>query len=92
MKKVFFILAIASLFVFSGCTKNQRAKQWGGEATYDLPKGKKLIVVTWKDDNMWYLMRDARSGEKSETYQFVEESSFGLMEGTIILKEHIGRK
>jgi len=36
---------------------------------------------------MWYLVRDAKPGEKPETYHFFEESSFGMFEGQITLKE-----
>lgn len=88
MKKligVFAALLVAATF-FS-CTQNQRAKAWGGEADYDLECGQKLIEVTWKGDQMWMLTRPMREDESAETYSFVEESSFGLMEGTVTIKE-----
>jgi hypothetical protein len=80
-----FLTILISMSV--SCTQNQRAKNFGGTAKYDLPKGKKLLVVTWKGDDMWYLVRDAKEGETPETYQFYESSSWGLMNGKIILKE-----
>jgi len=72
----------------ASCTENQKAKSWGGKATIDLPAGKKLINATWKDDNLWYLTREMRAGETAEEYVFSEESSFGIMEGTYIIREH----
>jgi hypothetical protein len=85
MKKlaVLFILII----VFTSCTQNQRAKNFGGKASIVLPAGKKLINTTWKNDNLWYLVRDRRPEEKIEEYEFYEESSFGILEGTYIIKE-----
>lgn len=80
------MVLVSSLF-FVSCTQNQRAKQLGGTATYELPKGKKLITVTWKKGDLWYLTRDMREGEKPETYEFQEESNFGIMEGKVIVKE-----
>lgn len=69
------------------CTQNQRAKNFGGNATYSLPQGQKLIMVTWKEDNLWYLSRPMKEGESAETYTLQEESSFGMMNGTVTIKE-----
>lgn len=82
-------IAIACLVVMltSGCTEQQRAKNWGGTATIELPEGKKLVMVTWKNDEIWFLTRDMRAGDLVETYEFSENSSWGFMEGTVIIKE-----
>ncbi len=85
MKKLFFILF--AFLMITSCTQNQKAKSFGGKAEYDLPKGTKLIDITWKGEDMWYLVRPMREGESPETYQFKEQSSFGVLEGTVILKE-----
>ena len=89
MKKLLLVVLLA-IFIASccsSCTENQRAKQWGGTAKIDLPAGKKLVVVTWKDSDLWYLTRDMRADEKAESYHFSEESSWGAFEGTYIIKE-----
>ena len=70
------------------CTEQQRAKSWGGATTMDLPPGKKLVNVTWKQENFWYLTRSMRADEEAETYTFQESSAFGVMEGTVTIKEH----
>ena len=80
------ILAIV-LSTTAACTQQQRAKNFGGTATVDLPKGQKLVVATWKRNSLWTLTRDIRSDEKPESYTFQESSSFGIMEGKVIFRE-----
>jgi hypothetical protein len=87
MKKVFFILGIVSLFGMSSCTENSRVKNWGGEGTLTLPKGQKLVNVTWKESQIWYLTRSMKETDSAEVYTFHEESSYGMMEGTYKIVE-----
>jgi len=55
-----------------------------------LPENTKLINATWKEgDSIWYLTRPSKTGDISETYNFNESSSFGMMEGKVIIVEHI---
>ncbi len=61
-----------------GCTENSRAKSFGGTATLNLPPNQKLVVVTWKDDDLWYLTRPMKDNETPETYAFQEKSSWGF--------------
>jgi uncharacterized lipoprotein YehR (DUF1307 family) len=88
MKKVFLIISLVLVVMLSSCTKNSRAKNFGGTMKIDLPIGKKLITVTWKNDDMWYLTRTMRNDETPETYEFKENSNLGIMEGTVIFIEH----
>ena len=85
MKKLILLLSI-SLSLFS-CTENSRVKNFGGEGTFNLPKGQKLVNVTWKETQLWYLTRPMHSNETAETYQFQEESSWGVIQGTFIIVE-----
>jgi hypothetical protein len=80
MKKLVILAAI--LFSFTACTENSRVKNFGGEGTINLPKGRKLVNVTWKETQIWYLTRPMDSSDVAQTYQFHEESSYGVMEGT----------
>ncbi|OGH86992.1 MAG: hypothetical protein A2301_01655 [Candidatus Magasanikbacteria bacterium RIFOXYB2_FULL_40_13] len=80
------VLGIFCLMLCS-CTANCRAKNFGGKMAIDLPCDQKLFDVTWKEDNLWYAMRPMADDEKPETYRFVEESSLGAMEGTVIFHE-----
>lgn len=87
MKKLVVLFFLIAALVFTSCTQNQKAKSFGGKATITLPAGKKLVVATWKDDNLWYLTRDMQPGDKAVEYEFCEESSFGIWNGTYIIKE-----
>jgi hypothetical protein len=53
-----------------------------GTGTINLPKGRKLINITWKENEVWYLTRPMTESDSVETYQFTEESSWGTIEGT----------
>ena len=85
MKKLF-ILAIAAI-TFTSCTENQRAKNFGGTANVNLEPNRKLVTVTWKEDQIWYLTRPMNGLDSAETYTFKESSSFGIMEGEVVIKE-----
>lgn len=78
---------ILGLLLFCGCTAQSRAKNFGGKDTKDLPKNQKLVNVTWKETDMWILTRPMRSDEVPETYTFKCNSSFGILEGEITIKE-----
>ena len=80
-------LVLIWLALITGCTENQRARQFGGTTTVNLPAKQKLVNATWKQDSMWYLVRPMRSNETAEVYEFQENSSFGLIEGKVIFKE-----
>jgi hypothetical protein len=85
MKKVFLSLVLGMSLL--SCTENSRVKNWGGDGTIKLPKGKKLVNVTWKETEVWYLTREMDSNDVVETYQFHEESSYGVIEGTYTIIE-----
>jgi len=87
MKKVRAILTIFCMIIMIGCTAQQRAKKYGGSSTIELPAGKKLVIATWKEDNLWLLYRDRKSSETTDTYSFKESSSWGVFEGVIVIKE-----
>lgn len=87
MKHLLIILAMFTIGYLSGCTENNKAKEWGGTAEIKLPAGEKLVTATWKDDDLWYLTRPMLPGDSAVTYTFKEKSSFGMMEGTYIIHE-----
>lgn len=87
MKNLVILFSLIIALTFSACTENQRAKSFGGKAVIELPKGKKLINATWKDDNLWYLTRNMNKNDIPEEYIFSEKSSFGMMEGVYVIKE-----
>ena len=88
----FLAVVFTSILLVTGCTDNNRAKNFGGTMTLDLDPGRKLVEVTWKDNQMWVLTRPMRPGEQPETYTFKEKSSYGVWEGTVILNERAAGK
>ena len=89
MKKKLLSIALAAglLSTLFSCTENLRARQFGGTMTVDLPKGEKLLMVTWKEDNLFYLTEPMDSVYTPKTKTFKEKSSFSIMEATIIFRE-----
>ncbi len=97
MKRTIIIIVLAFLAIvechllaitlLTSCTQNQRVKKWGGTGNINLPKGTKLVNVTWKNDQLWYLTRPMTESDITETYNFQEESSWGIIEGTYIIIE-----
>ena len=81
------ILTIVAALLLLSCTENSRVKNFGGNGTINLPRGKKLVNITWKETQIWYLTRDMDSNDVAETYTFHEESSFGVLEGTYTIIE-----
>jgi hypothetical protein len=84
MKKLIALtLVVVTLF---SCTANERARNYGGMEHITLDKGERLVNVTWKqDDNLWVLTK--QDSTKPSTYSFKEKSSFGVLEGEVIITE-----
>jgi len=80
MKKLF-VIAIAALSLAS-CTDNERARRFGGTEEVKLKPNEVVLNVTWKENEMWICTKDTVSG----VVYFREKSSWGVMEGTVILK------
>lgn len=68
---------------------NPIARQFGGTVTINLENNRKLVNVSWKkDDSLWILTRKMRKDEEAETYEYKEDSTFGVIEGTVVVIEH----
>jgi hypothetical protein len=80
MKKIIIIVLLT--LTISSCTKNKRARSFGGTEEISLKSHEKLINVTWKESNMWVLTKDTTTNIS----YFRENSSFGIWEGEIIIK------
>ena len=81
MKKILGIFI--GTITLMGCTENEMARNFGGTETIDLPKGRRLVNITWKGEkgaaNLWVLTKEDTT--KPTTYFFEEKSGFGVMEG-----------
>ena len=85
MKKSILILLTAIVLI--GCTENQRAKNFGGTANINLPASQKLVNVTWKEAQLWILTKPMATNDVADTYTFKESSSFGVVQGTVVIVE-----
>ena len=68
--------------MLGSCTENSRVKNWGGDGVLTLPPNQKLVNITWKENQIWYLTRPMTQSDSVQTYTFHEESSWGVIEGT----------
>ena len=78
---------IAILITLLACTDNQRSKVLGGTMEIKVPCDQVVFDVTWKGENLWYATQPARSDWRPESKRFVEYSSYGLIEGEVVLHE-----
>lgn len=85
MKKIILVIILVAAVALSGC--NTVAKTFGGTVSLKLPKGEKLINITWKEDSLWYLTRPMTETDVAETYRFIEDTNFGIVEGEVIIIE-----
>ena len=77
MKK---LLMIMMAIVFMSCTENQRSREFGGDYTYTIEKGQKIIQTTWIYDDLWILTRPMIKTDIAETLSFspAEHGLFGF--------------
>jgi hypothetical protein len=76
------MMILVTMVVMSSCTENVRVRHFGGTETLALKPNEKVLNVTWKDNEMWVCTQDTITG----VVYFREKSSWGVMEGTVILK------
>lgn len=84
---VVLLVLVCGFLSLSGCTENRRSKLYGMRTDVTLPSKQKLVTVSWKEHNLWYLTRPMRTNEEAETWTFQEKSNLGLVEGSVVLHE-----
>lgn len=67
---------------FVSCTDNQRARSFGGTEVIKLKPNEEFVNITWKQDNLWVIVKDTVSGK----YYAREKSSYGMMEGKVVIE------
>lgn len=80
MKNLMMILV--AMVVMSSCTENSRARHFGGTETLALKPNEVVLNVTWKKNQMWICTQDTITN----VVYFREKSSWGVVEGTVIIK------
>jgi len=87
-KRGFWLMAICLItIVIMSCTQNQRAKQWGGTAYYSIPADKEFVFATWKESDLWIVTKPREVGHEPKVYTMTEESSWGVLQGGVIITE-----
>ena len=88
-KTIIYLTMLITGIILSGCTDNMMTKQFGGNMTVNVPSGKKVVNATWKQDgSLWYFSIPRNTNEAPVTSEFIEKSSYGMMEGKVIFIEH----
>ena len=72
-----------TLLALVSCTDNQRARSFGGTETIKIEPQEKFINITWKQDDLWVIIKDTISG----TIYAKEKSSFGVWEGMVVIQK-----
>lgn len=89
-KKTFFIIVIIMVFMLlmaSSCTENHMARKFGGTVKVEVEPGYKVTSATWKDDDLFYFIEPMEEGYIPKEKKFIESSSYGVLESTVIFKE-----
>lgn len=85
----FFLVCIAVCLVSCHRSFSEQGitRSYGGTMPVYLEPNRKLVEITWKDANLWYLTREMKPEEEAEDYIFEEKDVTGWMEGTVIIHE-----
>lgn len=86
-KKFLAVTAIVSILAFWATECQAVTKSLGGNTTLKLKSNEKLEEITWKDDDLWYLIRPMTEDDVAETHTFKQSSNMGVFEGTVTIIE-----
>lgn len=81
------IFAIIAISFCSSCTPNQIAREWGGTVKVKVEPGYKVTSATWKDRDLFYFIEPMEEDYIPKEKKFIESSSYGILESTVIFKE-----
>ena len=85
MKRTIAAALVAALSL-TAC-ENTLARRYGGTTHVDAKAGHKVVNITWKGDNLWILTRPMHEGEQAETLTFSESSTYGVLQGHVVVRE-----
>ncbi|MCH5241780.1 MAG: hypothetical protein J1F67_05080 [Muribaculaceae bacterium] len=86
MKKKLFLIA-AILLTMASCTKQSRVRNFGGTETIQVKPGYRVMMATWKDSNLFYMIEPMPENYEPTEKYLVESSSYGIWESEIIFIE-----
>jgi hypothetical protein len=71
------------VILFGSAFHQWTTRHWGGSETVNLPPGFTLVNATWKDSNLWILIREEKTGKMV----FQERSVMGVLQGSVTFTE-----
>lgn len=80
------ILSLLSIVFVLGCSEQLETREYGGTMEIILEKGDKLVNISWKDNDLWYLVRPMNPEDSAITYYYKESAETGK-NGTVIIHE-----
>ena len=83
MKKI--LICLTALVAVS--CENYTTKYLGGTMTINVEPGYKVTSATFKGEEVWYFVEPMDSNYTPLQKKFVEKSTYGTLEGTIIFNE-----
>ena len=87
MKKILTFISLVICICCISCTEQERARQFGGTATIDVEPGYRVMMATWKGDDLFYMVEEMPSDYEPHDKMLIESSSYGLIESKTIFKE-----
>lgn len=88
LRKKTSVVVVLLLFaaLAAGCSKQELARRWGGTTEVELKPGARVVTATWKENSLWILTKQDPN-TPPQRYELAESSSFGLVEGKVVLIE-----
>lgn len=80
-------IVIILFFGLRSCNEQAITRSWGGEMEVTLEPNQKLLEVTWKDSELWFLTKNMKEDDIAEDYTFYEKDVNGILEGTVYIHE-----
>lgn len=81
MRKV--LLAICAVIALSSCTDQACTRMFGGTSEIKVQPGQKVMMATWKGNNLFYMTEPMDSAYVPTVKTFSESSSWGMLESTV---------
>ena len=89
MKKYILALMFSVICLLGtvSCTKQQMARNFGGTVTIKVEPGQRVVMATWKNDDLFYMLEPMPEDYTPTNKRLIESSSFGVLESVIIFEE-----
>ena len=81
------LTGITLIFGNMSCTKQERVRTFGGTETIQVEPGKRVMMATWKESDLFYMVEDMPEDYVPHDKTLIESSSYGIWEAKIVFKE-----